>query len=573
VSIRPQLTLDLSDEIFIDGFAGGGGASTGYELATGRDVDLACNHCELALAMHLINHPQTRHFPEDIRKWRIWEHVRGRCIGGAWYSPDCKHFSKAKGGKPRDKFIRGLAWVIIHMINKCGPLAPRVLFLENVEEFLTWGPLLPSGDINPRFKGWFFGCFVGALRRRGYVVEWRELRACDYGAPTIRKRLYLIARRDGQPIVWPQPTHAAETRRHVGRGPRLKPHRIVAECIDWSLPCPSIFLSREEGRKVRCKRPLVKATLKRLAQGTKRFVLEAERPFIVGVGSRAGQSPSRGVDEPLSTITATKRGQHAIAMPFVAYSQQGGAVRPADAPLHTITASRKDANQVAAVFVARQFGTSTGHAVSEPAKTITSGCGGGHNQVAAVFLAQHNGGMVGHEASEPMSTIAGRGSNQALVGAFVAKYYGTAEDGQPVSVPLHAATAKARFGLAQYLGAIPPFTSDLEAKARRVAAFLREHGVEFEGEYAMVGDFVIYDIGMRMFTPRELFRAHGFPEGYVIDRGVIIDEAGRRRVVKLSKTAQIRMCGNSVCPPVAAALIRANLPEMCLHPAQTLSAA
>lgn len=266
--IHPQPAFNFSG-LYIDNFAGGGGASTGIELGLGRPVDIAVNHDPEAVAMHDINHPHTRHYCESV--WDVDPRAitGGRPVDLCWFSPDCKHFSKAKGGTPVSKKIRGLAWVALRY---AATVRPRVIMLENVEEFVTWGPITRDGRPCPQNKGRTFASFVNALRRHGYQVDWRELRACDYGAPTIRKRLFLIARRDGLPIVWPEPTHGDPASAEV-KTKRLKPWRTAAEVIDWSIPCPSIFNRA---------RPLAENTLRRIARGLQRYVIEAQQPFIVG---------------------------------------------------------------------------------------------------------------------------------------------------------------------------------------------------------------------------------------------------------------------------------------------------
>lgn len=590
--ITPQLTLPLHREIFIDNFAGGGGASTGIERALGRFVDEALNHNREALAMHRMNHPQTMHHCEDIRTADPVTIAKGRPVGGIWFSPDCKHFSKAKGGKPLSKNIRGLAWVVINWINK---VSPRVIFLENVEEFQTWCPITPEGKASAWRKGWFFRCFVGALRRRGYAVEWRELRACDYGAPTIRKRFFLIARRDGQPITWPLATH----------GPTLKKkHRAIAECLDFSLPCASVFLSKEEGRKVRAVRPLAAATMARIAKGVDRYVLKAKRPFIVSLTHQGGDRVE-SIDEPSRTITCARRGEKALVSPVIAntanskttgrgpnvwsvedpartittspgfcvispviaHAQHGGAVRSAGDPLHTIAASPKDQNQVIAVHLTKFNTGAIGASVEDPSPTITANSfikrpgGAVPLGVVAVHMAQHNTGVIGHAVDEPASTLSSKGSQQQLVAASLIKFYGTDQDPR-MTEPAHTVTTKDRFALNEMTCAAPPLTAEQIAGAKRVAAFLRAHGVEFAGEFATVGEHVIIDIGMRMLRPRELYLAQGFPPGYIIARGLDELADGRLVEIALTGTAQVRMVGNSVCPPLSEAIVAANLPDM-----------
>ncbi|MEN9841692.1 MAG: hypothetical protein RL376_1492, partial [Verrucomicrobiota bacterium] len=504
----------MSSEIFIDNFAGGGGASTGIARALGFQVFAALNHNREALAMHRINHPETIHYCEDIRTADPVKVSGGRPIGGVWFSPDCKHFSKAKGGKPRSKHIRGLAWVVIHWVNT---VAPRMIFLENVEEFQTWCPLDLDGKPVTGRKGWFFRCFVGALRRRGYAVEWREIRACDQGTPTIRKRLYLMARRDGRPIAWPAQTHAAPA---LAIAP-IKPWRIIADCLDFSLPCPSIFLTRTQARKVKCIRPLAPATLRRIAKGVDRYVLKADRPFIISL-THQGSDRVESIDVPANTITGAHRGEKAVVSPVVinvanskttgrgpnawpttepartitsssgfalvapviAYAQHGGAVRPADAPAHTIAASTKDQNQLVAASIIKLRGDNIGHGADEPAHTISAQ--GQHLGAVAAFVAQHNTGVIGHPATAPASTLTGTCSHQQLVGATLVPYYGSETDGVGVTDPARTVTTRDRFGLVEAFGGEPSMSAAQLAGARRVAKFLRQHGVEFEGDFATV---------------------------------------------------------------------------------------
>ena len=321
-------------ELVIDNFAGGGGASTGIEQAIGRSVDIAINHDPEALAMHEANHPRTRHYCEDVFAIDPAMACKGRSVGLAWFSPDCKHFSKAKGGKPVNKKIRGLAWVAV----KWGAtVKPRIIILENVEEFQTWGPLLRDGLPCPMRKGHIFRRFVGELEKLGYKVEWKVLRACDYGAPTIRKRLFLIARRDGERIIWPEPTH--------GEGQGLQPYNTAADCIDWSIPCPSIFDR---------KRPLAENTLRRIAKGIQRYVLDAAKPFIVPIAHYNGSTTVHDIDEPLRTITAhPKGGSHAIVVPsFVTYYGSGSGTTGRDLREPTPTVTTKDRFQLVTVQIA-----------------------------------------------------------------------------------------------------------------------------------------------------------------------------------------------------------------------------
>lgn len=525
-------------ELIADNFCGGGGASAGIEMGLGRGPNLANNHNRVALAMHEINHPQAVHLCEDVFKVDILQAVGGRRVGFAWFSPDCRHFSKAKGGVPLSKKIRGLAWSAVKWAAK---VRPRGIVLENVEEFEDWGPLVwvtVDGQRKlvpcPVRKGRTFQNFVAQLRRLGYAVEWRELAAHKYGAPTMRNRLYLIARCDGRPIIWPEPTHArpAEAAR-LG----LKPWRTFAECCDFKLPCPSIFLSAEEGRKIGVKRPLVPNTHRRLARGVKRYVMDASEPFVLCMThfltEHANGSSQRNFSaiEPLRTQCGEVKGGHFA---------------------------------LSACHVARQFGTTTGQPVDSPLVSVMPNGGGGKCQWVASFLAQHNGGMVGHDVRKPCSAIVGRGSQQQLGVVSLVKYYGTDQDPR-LDRPAGTVTTKDRFGLSESLVAVPPLTPELAARARQVAEWLHSNGIAVPGEFATTrSGLVIYDIGMRMLTPRELYRAQGFPEDYVIDRAWI-GEGKDRRLVLLSKSDQVRMCGNSVSPPVAAAIVSANFPELSVR--------
>ncbi|MEE3098180.1 MAG: DNA cytosine methyltransferase, partial [Pseudomonadota bacterium] len=489
--------------------------------------------------------------------------VGHRPVGLAWFSPDCKHFSKAKGGKPRSRGVRDLAWVIVLWMRRA---RPRVVMLENVEEFRTWGPLDADGRPCETRQGQTFQQWVREIRRLGYRIEWRELRACDYGAPTIRKRLFVIARRDGRPIVWPEPTHGAPDSEAVQAG-RLKPWRTAAEIIDWSLPCPSIFDTAEEimtKHGLRAVRPLADNTRRRIARGVMRYVVESPRPFVMMM--RNSGKPWSPVDEPIQTITAGGAFPSLVVpelarAPWITYGQQGGANRSAEGPLHTITASAKDQNAVAAAtLIQTGYGERPGQApraLDIGAPIGTQVAGGTKHAVVAAFLAQHNTGMVGRPAGAPVSTLTSvptqqqvvaaslmvnttghaggaadapvstitTGSHAALIGAFLSKYYGTG-DGAEIGDPMHTVTTRDRFGLVT---------------------------VEIDG-----ATYAIADIGMRMLNPRERFRAQGFPDGYQIETGRGPDGDP----VKLTATAQGRMCGNSVCPPLAAALARANVPEL-----------
>lgn len=512
--IHPQAGMNFSG-LVIDNFAGGGGASTGIELGLGRPVDIAVNHDPAAVAMHDINHPHTRHFCESV--WEVDPRVLvgGRPVDLCWFSPDCKHFSKAKGGAPVKKEIRGLAWVAIRY---AATVKPNVIMLENVEEFVTWGPLTSDGRPCAKNKGRTFASFTNALRRLGYTVDWRELRACDYGAPTIRKRLFLIARRDGQPIVWPEATHGDPASPAV-KAKQLKPWRTAAEIIDWSIPCPSIFTR---------KKPLAENTLRRITRGIQRYVIEADKPFIVQgiapfITEHANASTQRNMpaDVPLRTICAQVKGGHfAVVAPTlvqIGYGERKGQAPRAlslDKPLGTVVAGGGKHALVAA-FLAKHYGgnyTGPGSDLASPAPTVTTV---DHNALVTSHLVKLRNNCIGQDVREPIHTLTTAG-HMGEVRAFLLKYYETGV-GQPLTDPLHTVTTKHRMGL-----------------------------VMVKGE-----PYQIVDIGMRMLEPHELFAAQGFPADYIHDRTA----SGK----KLSKAAQVRMCGNSVCPPVAAALVRANL--------------
>lgn len=465
-------------EIVCDNFAGGGGASLGIERAIGR-VDVAINHDPRALAIHRANHPATKHWEQSITSIDPRDATQGRPVGLAWFSPDCKHFSKAKGGKPVQKNIRDLAWVVVHWAKL---VRPRVIILENVEEFTTWGPLDPETHRPCKArKGLEFRRWLKALKALGYLVEYRELRACEFRTPTTRKRLFLVARCDGRPIVWPAPTH----------GPGLLPYRTAAECLDWSLPAKSIFNR---------KRPLALATMQRIARGIVRYVLESPRPFIVPL-THQGDLRTYDSLEPFRTITSANRGELAYVAPWF-ISRYGE--RPGQDP-RTRTVER-------------------------PFPTVVP-TGNGANYCAA-YLAQHNTGATGHPVTKSLSTICSTGTHQQLVTSHLMVQRNNCY-GQSLDDPLRTVTAGGRH-------------------FAEVRTFLEEYAQGQEPAVSVDGvDYVIADIQMRMLSPRELFRAQGFPDSYVIAP----DYNGK----PLTKTAQYRACGNSVCPPLAEAMVRANV--------------
>ena len=555
--------LDFGHELVVDLFAGGGGASLGIEQALGRSPDIAVNHSADAVAMHAANHPGTTHLQCDVFEVDPLAATGGRPVGLLWASPDCKHFSKAKGGKPRSKKIRSLAWVVVKWATT---VHPRVIMLENVEEFTTWGPLGPNQQPCPRRKGQTFKRWVAQLRACGYKVEWRELRACDYGAPTIRKRFFLIARCDGQQIIWPEPTHAKPDSIEVRKGKRM-PWRTAAECIDFTLPCPSIFLTKDEGRAIGVKRPLAEATMRRIAKGVDRFVLKAARPFIVNTrnGERDGQQPRvRGIDDPTWTVTG-EGSQGALAVPVLtehANASRAASWTPAE-PLRTQCAEVKGGHfALATAFLTKYRADNAGSAAGMPFPTITANGDserpGGNPPLAfvAAHLEQANGGNYdgdGRPVDAPMSTVLGTGSHQRLVASSLVKLRGD-NIGAAVETPLHTVSAQGlhhaevRAFLIKFYGEGGQW-ADASDPMHTVPTRDRMGLVTVDGT-----DYAIADIGLRMLTPRELFRAQGFPESYVIDVG----DNGKR----LPKDAQVRACGNSVCPPMAHALVAANLGEL-----------
>lgn len=551
VQMREQ-NFSLFNEIVVDNFAGGGGASTGIEMALGRSPEIAINHDPDAISMHTVNHPTTEHYCESV--WDIVPRdvVAGRPVGLVWLSPDCKHFSKAKGSTPVSKKIRGLAWVTLRW---AATVRPRVIMLENVEEFQTWGPLLIDAEGNarpdPAKKGRTFNSFINALRRQGYKVEWRELRACDYGTPTIRKRLFLIARRDGAPIVWPKPTHGDPASAEVKAG-KLLPWLTAADIIDWSIPCTSIFER---------KRPLAVNTLRRIAKGLERFVINAAEPFIVKCNHTSTRTVydcfrGQGINEPLQTVTATSGFavvQPTLA-PFITEFANASNQRnmPADEPLRTICAQVKGGHfALVAPVIARQFGNSVGQSVEDPLGTVMAKAD--KSQLVTAFLAKHYTGVVGAELTQPLPTVTTVDHN-ALVTSHLVKLRGTCQHGQPVTEPMPTVTAG---GL--HIGEVRAFLLKYYGTDSTIPCSEPLHTVTTRDRFGLVTvrgeDYQIVDIGMRMLEPHELFAAQGFPADYVIDH----DATGK----KFTKTAQVARCGNAVCPPLAAALVRANLPEMC----------
>lgn len=492
----PQRGLLGMQPLIVDNFAGGGGASTGIELALGRDVDIAINHDQTALDVHTTNHPHTEHYCESVWDIKPMDVTKGLPVGLAWFSPDCTHHSKARGGKPVKKNIRGLAWVALRW---AATVKPQIIMLENVEEFVSWGPL--KGNKPDKSKaGITFKSFTNALKRQGYSVDHKTLRACDYGAPTTRKRLFLIARCDGLPIVWPEHTHGP-------KGSGLTPYRTAAECIDWSLPCPSIFER---------KKPLVENTLRRIARGIQKFVIDNPKPFIVRIGHTGfgGDGMQYSIDDPLTTITS--KAEHCLITPIIDRQFSKSECNAIDEPLGTVTAGGGGKSALCAAFLAKHYGgnyTGPGADLDKPMSTVTAV---DHHALVTSHLIKLRGTCQhGQRVDEPAPTITASGNHIGEVRAFLIKYYGT-DTGQELTSPMHTITGNDRFGLVTI------------------------HGEEYQ----------IVDIGMRMLQPHELFKAQGFPDNYIIDR----DANGK----PLTKAKQVHLCGNSVSPPVAQALVSAN---------------
>jgi len=560
-------------EITVDNFAGGGGASTGIEAALGRPIEYAINHDAEAIAMHMANHPRTHHFHSSVWDVDPITVAAGRSVGLGWFSPDCTFHSKARGGKPfRDRNTarrrRGLAWLVVRWAKA---VRPRVIMLENVEEFADWGPLLDSGMPDPKRRGQTFRRWHKMIENLGYSIDMRELRACDYGAPTTKKRLFVIARADGEEIVFPDASH----------GFGATPYRTAAECIDWSIPCPSIF-TRD--------RPLAEATLRRIARGIMRYVVNSPEPFIVPL-THHGERRVQELNEPLATVTGAHRGEHALITPFLTEcanastqrnfsieepmrtqcanvkgghfalvaptlintrngERQGQAprVRDIERPYGTITAEGSQGALVAA-FLARHYGghENDGSEMPAPMHTVTAR---DHHALVTAHIQRDFGASIGQSADAPLGTItAGGGGKAALIASHIVKLKGTCRDGQPVNEPLHTIQAggmhygEVRAFLMKYYGTDQD--PRLEQPLGTVTTKDRFGLVTVHGQ-----PYAIVDIGMRMLAPRELYRAQSFGDGYIIDPPF----NGK----PMTKTSQVRMCGNSVPPVVAQALVSAN---------------
>ncbi len=551
----------INGELIVDNFAGGGGASTGIELATGYSVDIAINHDPEAIKMHRANHPNTKHYCENVWAVDPVKACGGHPVGLAWFSPDCKHFSKAKGGKPVEKNIRGLAWVVLKW---AALVRPRVIMLENVEEFQTWGPCIPIRDkdtgrviVNmagrhdrekneprtrvadpgevvpvdrqmfrpdPKRSGQTYKKWRKQLEALGYSIDTKELVAADYGAPTMRKRFFMIARCDGKPIVWPEPTHGPADSEAVKAG-LVKPYVGAYTQLDFSLPCPSIFDTSEEIKEkygVRAVRPLAPKTMDRIARGLKKFVLDNPEPFIIQC-NHGGERRPNDIREPMPTITG-KHG-YGIVEPYMVQIGQTGFTKDRSKdvrePLTTIV-SKNEHCLISPTLIQYHSETAQGEVrgqtIKDPIMTVD-----GSNRYGLVtsFLSKFYKSGIGQDEREPLHTITTSAGHFGEVRAFLIKYYGDAT-GQDIEQPLDTVTTKDRFGL-----------------------------VTIEGV-----DYQIVDIGLRMLEPKELYGCQGFPDDYIIDH----DYTGKT----YPRSEQVRRCGNAVCPPIPAALVKANLPELCI---------
>lgn len=646
--------MSVLPEVIVDSFAGGGGASEGIEralrqmqaldqLPSGVEpiVNLAINHDSKALAMHAANHPRAVHLTCNIWTADPRGTVGRYPVGLLWASPDCRHHSKAKGGAPVSESVRGLANVIVTWAQD---VRPRVIFLENVEEFADWGPLTEESKPDKARKGETFNAWVREFERMGYKVDTRIIRACDYGAPTIRKRLYVIMRCDGEPILWPPVSHGAPDSPAVQAGV-LKPWRTAAEIIDWERACPSVLMNKEQGHAytkatgTKVIRPLADNTERRIAQGIKRYVLQAKSPFIVTCNHAGKGFRGQGLDAPFATITKARDGHGLVVPHMMVMRNSGKPYTAANEPVHTVTAGGAGlalVNAALAPYFIQQYGERQGQAprtrsICEPYNTVVEGGNGGKlavaklapflsygqqgganraidephhtvcasrkdtNAVVSAYVVQHSAGShpgkPGHDPRKPLSTIVGRGTQLGAVAAHMISlkgrtrraygvdqphaaittagqhsgvvslpllnaYYGNDADGADIQKPCRTISTRDRFGLVDCSATPPPMTPEQQDSARKVAAFLRKYDCWDGGEFVTVGPYVIVDIGMRMLTPRELARAQGFDDDYVLAAPWRDPNTGKFK--PLTDTDQRHKIGNSVCPDVAHALIYAN---------------
>ena len=623
--------INILDEIIVDSFAGGGGASTGIELACGRPVNIAINHDPDAILMHKTNHPYTTHFQASVWDVDPEEVCVGRPVGLLWASPDCKHFSKAKGGKPVDKNIRGLAWIVLRW---AGTVRPRVIILENVEEFQTWGPVRRGRPIKAK-AGQTFSRFVSQLEALGYAVEWKELVAADYGAPTTRKRFFMVARCDGQPITWPEPTHAPRDSEKVKTGKKL-PWRSAAEIIDWTLPTPSIFATRDEIKAnygITAQRPLRPNTMRRVARGVDKFVIKTAEPFIVAV-NHAGDFRGQDADDPLQTITA-KHGYGVTApmmAPLTVTNTTNSVGAPASHPIHTVTTA---GNQILITPTLSAIGQTGGgdrcRCVEEPTHTQVSkaeeclvcpamiqyhteqtervrgqGVTGplmtidaaNRYGLAAANLVKYYGQGVGQEASEPVPTILSK-DHAGLTVANLSKYFGGVV-GTEVTQPLPTVTSVDHNAL-QTAHMVKMKGDNLghgmQEPVQTITAGGGHFGVVtaqivkvFPGadlqnwpkirdllntycDYSMSDDEVIlFDIGGVMYFMADIGLRMLTPRELYLANGFPPDYQIERDYTGTAygKNKQVARCGNAVPPPFATALVRSNLPEWCGEEIRTM---
>lgn len=521
----------ILDEIIVDNFAGGGGASTGIELAAGRPVNIAINHDAAAILLHKTNHPHTEHIQASVWDVDPEELCAGRPVGLAWFSPDCKHFSKAKGAALVDRNIRGLAWIVLRW---AGTVRPRVIILENVEEFQTWGPVRKGKPVKSK-SGQTFRKWLSQLKALGYAVEYRELVAADYGAPTTRKRFVLIARCDGQPIRWPERTHAPRDSEEVKSG-KCKPWRSAAEIIDWTVPMYSIFASKQEIKEkygVNAVRPLADNTLRRIIRGVDKFTIKSGKPFIVECNP--------------------------TMEPFT-FSNTGGSVgSPADAPVHTI---RTAGGQVLAAANLIQYHTeqsedvrANGLDASLPTVDASNRYG-----LTAAHLVEFYGNGQAIDPEDPMHTVTSH-DREALIATHIVKFKGP-DIGQSPDAPLQTVTAINPFALASVKTVKYAPGTDLGYWPQIRPLLNKYCGYKLADDEILLlwirGAWrYICDISMRMLTPRELYNAMGFPPDYIIER----DYTGK----PYPKSQQVARCGNAVCPQMASAVVRVNFPEWAVE--------
>lgn len=654
----------INGELIVDNFAGGGGASTGIEMATGYSVDIAINHDPEAIRMHKANHPNTKHYCEDVWQVDPVEACNGHPVGLAWFSPDCKHFSKAKGGKPKDKFIRGLAWVACRW---AGLVRPRVIMLENVEEFKTWGPLNRRHHPIKAKQGKTFEKFVQQLTDLGYEVQFKELIAADYGAPTMRKRFFMIARCDGNPIVWPEPTHAPADSEAVKAG-LLKPYVGAYTQLDFSLPCPSIFDTSEEIKEkygIRAVRPLAPKTMERIARGIKKFVVDNADPFLIeiGYGESKGQKNPRAysIEKPLHTIVAKDKNflVAPILTQYHSYEKDGLRGQGIENPIMTVDGSNRYG--LVTSFLSKFYKNGIGQDIREPLGTVTANAGGGHFGEVRAFLerydvcesnrcnkrtdrsrdnsskerrkiledieqaVQRNGyssgrskengskfevGISGSSCLEGRETVSDACAQSSVgnicrdnprrngyqpqeweqTGQQVGKSGSSNTESEPYPCDKNRSEnlqqlSREIFGECKKVEGQRNVVFEDRERTRNISnsgvssgefqahTLIKYYGqgvgqdvkepldtVTSRDRFGLVTiegvDYQIVDIGLRMLEPRELYGCQGFPDDYIIDH----DYTGKT----YPRSEQVRRCGNAVCPPIPAALVRANLPELCV---------